>query len=453
MNEEKFRFLELMGNIDDELIFQSCQPWQKRKRRVTFHPGKAAVCAILALALCLAGIFHEQVEAAIRNFTTKIAEMLGVSGNLEPYTEVIGVSQTKDGVTLTLEEVILAENQLYAAFHMEWDGSVAFEEGIESPSVSIADEPKINGEGITFISSGISNYDNGVDWGVTHDVLVFYVYDDDALPYDIHEIEMEARVYLTADDAEEGIAFPFHFSASKEELQKDTYSIPVDCEVQAGGGAVFRIHEFKSNKLFSRISADGNEAFMQEVGKNEYILLGKDSAGNPLRYEMAGGIGKDMIFESVGTLPSADCQWVELQLYGAKIPVAGRPVNSPDIPAAERGDVPEGSEDDDEIDEEESGLYSLDELDFAPVGGKLCLELPRLSESDVDSLVAEKGADGITWGDFEGFAGKDVGSGQYIYEYVLEEGARLYVAGNSLEEPPKSIYIIRRDGSRKEIKV
>ena len=32
MKEERFRFLELLGNIDDELIYLSCQPWEEKTR-------------------------------------------------------------------------------------------------------------------------------------------------------------------------------------------------------------------------------------------------------------------------------------------------------------------------------------------------------------------------------------------------------------------------------------
>lgn len=134
MSQERYRFLELMGNIDDEQVFHSCQPWQEEgKKKILSRHGRMAACAVLVLALGMMGIFHQQVEAAIRNFTVHIAEMLGVSGELDPYTQVIGVSQKKDGVMLTLEEVILAENQLYAAFHIEWDEGVEIKDGMMSP--------------------------------------------------------------------------------------------------------------------------------------------------------------------------------------------------------------------------------------------------------------------------------------------------------------------------------
>ncbi len=371
MNRKRYRFLELMGNIDDELVFRSCQPWREEgKKRMFSHYGKMAACAILVLMLCMTGIFHQQVEAAIRNFTVHIAEMLGVSGNLEPYTQVIGVSQKKDGVTLTLEEVILAENQLYAAFHIEWDEGVEIKDGMMSPGLS-ADAPKINGEEVENVSSVIADYDNDKELGVTHDLLISFDYEDGVLPQDIREIEMEARVYLSAQIEDEGIPFPFHFSASKEELQKDTYAVPVGEEVKAGDGVVLQFQELQLSRVFSRISASVNEGYQKKMSDTEYVLLGKDSEGNTLRYEMAGGTGKNVIFKCVGSLPSMDSRWVELQLFEAKLPIEWEMDASQEDEAANEESISADEEDVAAV----SGAWTSDDLNFVPVGDKFRVEV------------------------------------------------------------------------------
>lgn len=343
MREEKYRFLELMGNVDDEMIYQSSQPWHDTKDRkiTTLRVGKIAVCAVLVLALGIAGIFHQQVEAAIHEFTTRIAEMLGVSNDLVPYTEIIGVSQKKEGVTLTLEEVILAENQLYAVFHMKWKKGVRLEEGMQAPDLSFTNAPKINGvEIICSHCVWAPEYDE--ESKNSQNILVSYVYDDDSLPYEINEIEMEARVFTAADlehEINEGIPFTFQFSASKEELQKDTHSIEIDYELKAGDGVTLRLHRFQFNNVFSRISASPSEEFLQKMSDMGYILLGTDSAGNLLRFEMSGGSEDNLIFESVGMPPSEDSQWVELQIYKLNIPLTGQQEVEDDLdylPASEK---------------------------------------------------------------------------------------------------------------------
>lgn len=376
MSQERYRFLELMGNVDDEMVYRSCQPWREGgKKRASFHFTKIAVCIILVFAICMTGIFHQQVEAAIRNFTVHIAEMLGVSGNLEPYTQVVGVSQKKDGVMVTLEEVILAENQLYAAFHVEWDEDVNIEDGMMSPGLS-ADAPKINGEEVENISSVIADYDNDRELGVTHDVLVSFDYEDGSLPHDIREIAMEARVYLSADIEDEGIPFLYHFSASKEELQKDTYFIPISFEVKAADGVVFQIRELQLSRVFSRINASMNKECGQKMTDTEYILLGKDSEGNALRYEMTGGTNKNVIFKCTDGLPSVDSKWVELQLYEAKLPIEWEPDTLQDDVAANKEDILTGEEDCAAV----SDAWASDDLNYIPAGDKIRIEVQHSAE-------------------------------------------------------------------------
>lgn len=474
MREDRFKFLEAMGNIDDELIYQSCQPWQKKRgsRILGFHPAKAAVCAVLVLTLCITGIFHPQVKAAIRHFTTKIAEIMGVSNDLLLYTDIIGASQTEEGVTVTLEEVILAENHLYAAFRIDWEDGLELGKDMQSPDIGIGHDTKFNGVEIATVSSEIWIPEMEADSGNSQNVLAAFVYNDDSLPYDISEVELEMQVFLTADWQGEGIPFTFHFSTSKEELQKDTFSMTVDYELKASGGAALRLQKFQFNQVFSQISARPNEIFYERMFDKGYILLGTDSEGNPLRYEMSGGWEDNLIFECIGTLPSADSEWVELQLYEAEIPSSEEEEISQDnsvtnqqtINGSAKGqelandaiarqeDLPNGTEMEDGVGIETGKVYNVDDLDYVPVGEKIRIDFPRLSEREVKSLIAAKGGEEITWEDFSQYPCTDIGSGQYVYEYILKEGSRLYLTGSSLEELPESVYIICRDGEKEEIK-
>ena len=126
MKKDEYSFLELFGNIDDEYIVQALQPWKRQTRRyMVYHIGRKAVCLafIVMLGLCLA--FHDHVHAAVSRFTTMIAEILQ-SNDLEPYTDVINTTQEKDGISITLNEVILTNNSLLVSVNLdaetEYDG-------------------------------------------------------------------------------------------------------------------------------------------------------------------------------------------------------------------------------------------------------------------------------------------------------------------------------------------
>ena len=61
--------------------------------------------AILFAFITVAGNSH--VQAAVKEFTTKIGELMGFSKDLSAYTEVINQVQTKSGISLTINEVIM----------------------------------------------------------------------------------------------------------------------------------------------------------------------------------------------------------------------------------------------------------------------------------------------------------------------------------------------------------
>ena len=106
---------------------RSLKVWKRQTRRyMVYHIGRKAVCLafIVMLGLCLA--FHDQVHAAVSRFTTMIAEILQISNDLEPYTDVINTTQEKDGISITLNEVILTNNSLLVSVNLdaetEYDG-------------------------------------------------------------------------------------------------------------------------------------------------------------------------------------------------------------------------------------------------------------------------------------------------------------------------------------------
>lgn len=422
MRENKYRFLELFGEIDEQLILWSCQPWEgeeagqrdsvretgdcgslsnmtrlakvNRKSAEGFRLGRAAACVAMVLILGAAGMFHQQVEAAIGSFTSKIAQILGIGDDLSSYTDTVNTSQTKEGVTVTLEEVILADNQFYAAVHLEWDDSVRLQSGMMNPGVGLGYEPKFNGEELMPVSSG--NYSTG-ELEETHDFVLSYIYEDGVLPEKIHEIEMELRIYLTSEVSDEGIPFTYRFSASREELQKDTLHIPMGQMTETENGGKIYLKELVANKVFSRIEAECNEAFSEGMDEAEYLLLGTDSLGNQLEYEVSGGLGDRIVFESRGELPSADSRWIELQLYELRYrDMEIRQDENMGLASArlkrQLGDEEEFLENDNAGDDfaEDSTVYMRDKEKAVPVGEKFRIyvdSVNRIAEEESEDLV------------------------------------------------------------------
>lgn len=97
------------------------------------------------------------------------------------------------------------------------------------------------------------------------------------------------------------------------------------------------------------------------------------------------------------------------------------------------------------------GKYVVAAFAFAFLLGVPILFFTVPSGKYVDFIIAVKGKEGITWQDFSRFPHADIGSGQYVFEYPLVEGSRLYLAGSKLESAPESVYIVRKDGTKRAI--
>ena len=71
------------------------------------------------------GFYHSagnsHVQAAVKEFTTKIGELMGFSKDLSAYTEVINQVQTKSGISLTINEVILDNYSLIVSVKPDYE--------------------------------------------------------------------------------------------------------------------------------------------------------------------------------------------------------------------------------------------------------------------------------------------------------------------------------------------
>lgn len=155
MKKDEYSFLELFGNIEDEYIAQALQPWKGQTRRGTlYHIGRKAACLALIVILGVCLVFYEQVYAGLSRFTMMIAEILQITNDLEPYTDVINTTQEKNGVSLTLNEVILTDHSLLASVNLD------AEEEYDGIGISAGENITINGKNYACDSSSVYQMQN-----------------------------------------------------------------------------------------------------------------------------------------------------------------------------------------------------------------------------------------------------------------------------------------------------
>lgn len=235
---------------------------------------------------------------------------------MSPYAEVIHKQEIKDGFTLSLDEVMLSENKVYAAVTVNME----YPEGTVSGTYVT-----VNGKDYPVESVSGQAEDIGQDLGewAPHHLYTFELAEE--LPETVTDMELHFAAYRNDEDLleeENAVAFDFAFSATKEELEKEKIQIPVEKRVTLEDGTVLHFKSLTLTRLESRIEVELEKLPEGKTGGDaafsDWYLDGRDSLGNPIWYICENGGEKELAFVcdvQSGLLPSVDSDWIELQFY------------------------------------------------------------------------------------------------------------------------------------------
>lgn len=341
--KEEFDFLREFGEIDESLVENAGREWNRKKYGVfQLYSRKIAGVAILAM-ICIAAMSNSRVQAAVREFTTKIGEILGFAKDLSPYAEMIDQTQTKNGISLTLKEVILDDRVLMVSVHTDFEGE-------NGGALWVNDEKtRINGQRhMAYESLGSDGLDTDTfkpEW----DMVLVQVYEDQILPngdVDVHLV-LEGVKWEELGDAaalpdayeEKPTEFIYDFVITSEELKAKTVKQKLDVTVGVSSEEKknLTLKELTMNDLYCRIIAEG--AAWDDDWPNQYALKlkGTDSFGNPVSLEGGRFLSEnEMLFatnflgdyesgeaieddEFQLSVPDKDCGYLDLQLYERKM--------------------------------------------------------------------------------------------------------------------------------------
>lgn len=337
--KREFNFAEEFGEIDEKLVEQAGKEWNRKRYDVfQLYSRKIAGVAIFAM-LCIALAGNSKVQAAVKEFTTKIGEILGFTEDLSPYTEIINQTQTKNGISLTLKEVILDDKFLLISVHTDFGQNEEMQLWINE------EKTQINGQHLLTYESMQSVDDNEDISQSKRDMVLAEFYEDQILP----EGDVHVHLVLEAGDLEKAFLMPnisaggteefvYDFAITLEELKAKTVKQKIDLTV-GGSGMKERnltLKELTMNDLYCGITAEGVSCNDEWINQYELKLKGTDSFGNLVSLagssffengmlfttDFAGDYENGEVIEEDAfqmSVPDKDCAYLDLQLYERKL--------------------------------------------------------------------------------------------------------------------------------------
>lgn len=296
-------FLLLLGDIDETYVYETAQPWKEARRRTAF---RAAACVLLVFLLGLACSFPGQVKAGFKKVLTVLEQVLGMDGDIAAYAQGVGKSITKNDLTLTLNEVVLDEEQMLVSY-------TASSHIPQYQEAAMREDVWINGNLVT-ASETYSPWDLSDEAQQLH--VECYRFDKAFTQQDPAEINIHLQPELP--DGTVLGEFDFEFAVSKQELAEDTISLALNQTLKITRHFSIQLKEFKLNIADTTIKAECSH-LPAALGDDsiEFFLEGRDSLGNPVSYRLSQYIRPDVDFvmEKRETKIDMNADWVELQLY------------------------------------------------------------------------------------------------------------------------------------------
>lgn len=256
---------------------------QHMRKGIFWKKKIAATVAVLCLGTGL--LFNKQVYAFAESVGYKISSVWNLH-NVEKYINVVNTSQQDQGYTITLHEVILDNDELIICETIHNDsgsGELLHEQG----------EIIINGVKISDMSNGELEM---IDDYTQVSVLCYNISDMHLNDYESHEIKyniLGLDYIYKSEDMIKG-DWSFHFTATGEELRKDTVEILLDEKINLPNGDVIVLEKYVSNPITQKIYYRALDIDNFEHGVYNIKLRGYDDTGVPVQfYSSTFGNGED----------------------------------------------------------------------------------------------------------------------------------------------------------------
>lgn len=310
----------LSNYMDNELeSYEICKlnelEMKKMKKSIKRSNKKLAACCAAVLSLTLLGsFFPNQVYAAVKLASYHISSFLGIEKNIDDYITVLNQSQTYEGMTVTLHEVILDDNDLIVSMSLNYDNheSTSFDLLCADPTVFL------NGQMPFGYSGGIHQVSDG-----SFECVGTYHFENISSQEDF-DIEILLKdIIIQKENTTASVKgnWNYHFTANGSALASNTTSYFLNQNFTLPDGRKLTFEKLSINDVNQKISCTFEQG---SCGLGYDIKLkGEDSLGNPVEFLLNTADSNTAILKILsienGYLNS-DADFITLTPYAAEWP-------------------------------------------------------------------------------------------------------------------------------------
>ena len=272
----------------------------KKKSSVKKHTWKKYVAAAAAFVLILGGScapVRQNVYAQSQQIMESLSTLLGVKEDLSPYSTVVGKSVSKDGITVTLNEVLLDGNSLIFSYKTQVKDAATLKHlNLKTIDALLIDtDITINGKSIVE-SGGSSSYAIDKLTSISESEINL---DDSSV--------LSGKSNFTINFSTLGeLDIPvgtLKFAASGKELNAKTTNIALNQSFTLSDKTKITLKNYRSNLIDQKITFTISQ---NNVGlPGDILLKGKDNLGNSVEFFLGDSDGTSGTFrvdKSVGSI-------------------------------------------------------------------------------------------------------------------------------------------------------
>lgn len=263
----------------------------KKKASLKKHTWKKYVATAAAFVLILGGSsapVRQNVYAQSRQIMESLSTLLGVEEDLSPYSTVLGKSVSKNGITVTLNEVILDGHSLIISYKTKIKDNAT----LKNLNIKRITELPID----TDVTIGGQNIVNSIGSSSTPIDKLTSISESEIQLNDSSVLSDKSNFtinFYTLDKSNTNIG-KLKFAASGKELNAKTKNVALNQSFTLPDKTKITLKNYRSNIVNHQISftiSKNNTGLSGDI-----ILKGKDDLGNPVEFYLDTADGTNGTF-------------------------------------------------------------------------------------------------------------------------------------------------------------